>query len=58
MGRMIYLDNAATTYPKPPCVTQAVIRAMERAGGNPGRRGHALSLAAAEAAWNCRESAP
>ena len=54
---MIYLDNAATTYPKPPCVTQAVIRAMERAGGNPGRSGHALSLAAAEAVWNCRESA-
>ena len=54
---MIYLDNAATTYPKPPCVMQAVVRAMERAGGNPGRSGHPLSLAAAEAVWNCRESA-
>lgn len=54
---MIYLDNAATTYPKPPCVTNAVVRAMEHAGGNPGRSGHTLSLAAAEAVWNCRESA-
>lgn len=57
MGQMIYLDNAATTYPKPPCVIQAVVRGMERAGGNPGRSGHPLSLAAAEAVWNCRESA-
>ena len=54
---MIYLDNAATTYPKPPCVIRAVVRGMEHAGGNPGRSGHPLSLAAAEAVWNCRESA-
>lgn len=54
---MIYLDNAATTYPKPPCVTAAVTRALQRLGGNPGRSGHPLSLAAAEAVWDCRESA-
>ncbi|MBR3289578.1 MAG: aminotransferase class V-fold PLP-dependent enzyme [Clostridia bacterium] len=54
---MIYLDNAATTYPKPPCVMHAVAHAMQYAGGNPGRSGHPLSLAAAELMWDCRESA-
>ena len=54
---MIYLDNAATTYPKPPSVLAAVVRGMEKAGGNPGRGGHALSLRAAEELWLCREAA-
>jgi len=54
---MIYLDNAATTYPKPPSVLAAVVRAVEKAGGNPGRGGHPLSLAAAEELWLCREAA-
>ena len=26
---MIYLDNAATTWPKPPCVTEAVVTALK-----------------------------
>ncbi len=54
---MMYLDNAATTYPKPPSVLAAVVRGMEKAGGNPGRGGHALSLRAAEELWLCRETA-
>ena len=53
---MIYLDNAATTYPKPPSVLSAVVRGMEKCG-NPGRGGHALSLAAAEETWAAREVA-
>lgn len=44
---MIYLDNAATTYPKPDSVYAAVAGAMRECGGNPGRSGHKLSLAAA-----------
>ncbi len=43
---MIYLDNAATTYPKPDSVYLAVSEAMREYGGNPGRSGHILSLAA------------
>lgn len=54
---MIYLDNAATTYPKPPSVLAAVVHGMERCGGNPGRGGHPLSLKAAEELWLCRETA-
>lgn len=54
---MIYLDNAATTYPKPPSVLAAVVRGIEKCGGNPGRGGHPLSLLAAEEVWLCREAA-
>ena len=54
---MIYLDNAATTWPKPPQVYEAVNRAMRVYGANPGRSGHAMSTAAAEEMYRCREAA-
>jgi cysteine desulfurase family protein len=43
---VIYLDNAATSFPKAPGVAEAMVRALTEAGGNPGRSGHALALAA------------
>lgn len=54
---MIYLDNAATTFPKPRTVPQAMQTAVLRFGANPGRSGHRLSLQAAEAMYRCREAA-
>ena len=54
---MIYLDNAATSYPKPPEVIDAVRNAMENIGGNPGRGGHAGALAGGQIIENCREKA-
>ena len=54
---MMYFDNAATTYPKPPQVARAVSSAVTRFGGNPGRGGHALSLKAAQMVYECREKA-
>ncbi len=54
MKSCIYFDNAATTYPKPNCVTKAVLRAINDAGGNPGRSGHALSRAAEEQVYAAR----
>lgn len=42
-----YFDHAATSWPKPPQVLEAVNRAMTEAGGNPGRGAHRLALAAA-----------
>ncbi len=51
---MIYLDNAATSYPKPTAVGDALLRAIHEYGGNPGRGGHRLSFAAAEAVYECR----
>lgn len=43
---MIYLDNAATSFPKPPCVAEAIASFLTHSAGNPGRSGHALALAA------------
>lgn len=51
---MIYFDNAATSYPKPPAVRRALEAAVTEFGGNPGRGAHRLSLAAAEMIYDCR----
>ena len=52
---MIYLDNAATSFPKPRRVAEEQMRCMRFYGGNPGRGSHALALAAAEKIYECRE---
>jgi len=52
----IYLDNAATSFPKPESVYRAVDRALRGLGGNPGRGGHGFSLAAGRAVFETRES--
>jgi cysteine desulfurase family protein len=54
---MIYLDNAATTFPKPPQVISAMANAQRNLGANPGRSGHSLSIAAAEEMYRCRTAA-
>lgn len=51
---MIYFDNAATGGFKPESVIGATAAAM-RAGANPGRSGHALSLACAERVYSVRK---
>lgn len=53
---MIYLDNAATTFPKPAEVRQAVSRAV-LTGANPGRSGHDMALRASETIYRCRAKA-
>ena len=53
---MMYFDNGATTYPKPPTVLRAMTLAMRDCGANPGRSGHRMSLRAAEIIYRCRES--
>lgn len=52
---MIYLDNAATTFPKPAAVTNAAANASRFFGANPGRGGHRLSVRAGEEVFRCRE---
>ncbi len=47
-SQLIYLDNAATTFPKPKEVLDAAIDAYTRFGVNPGRSGYDLCLAAGE----------
>src|SRR5262249_35600064 len=43
---MIYLDNAATSFPKPEAVYQALDRFARQDLANPGRAGHKMALAA------------
>ncbi len=53
---MIYLDNAATTFPKPQTVISEVTRCISEYCGNAGRGAHALALASAERIYECREA--
>ena len=52
-GKMIYLDNAATTMYKPECVVQAVTQAL-CSMGNAGRGGHDASLDASRIIFETR----
>lgn len=54
---MIYLDNSATSYPKPPQVTAAVSNAMREFGANPGRSGYSMSMRTTAAVYACRSAA-
>src|SRR5439155_10076864 len=51
----IYLDNAATSWPKPPVVLEAIKDFLETAGGNTGRSGHRRSIASSRAVSLARE---
>src|SRR6516225_7041250 len=51
---MIYLDNAATSFPKPEAVYQALDRFARSDLANPGRAGHKMALAAERALDDCR----
>ncbi len=51
---MIYLDNAATSFPKPEAVYQALDRFARSDLANPGRAGHKMALAAERALDDAR----
>ena len=53
---MIYLDNGATSFHKPPEVLAAVSQALQRCA-NPGRGGYSAAMEAAETVFACRETA-
>ena len=53
---MIYLDNGATSFPKPQPVVNAMVCAMENCG-NPGRGGYGAAMAGARTVLRCRERA-
>ena len=52
---MIYLDNGATSFPKPLSVQQNVDISLKKFSANPGRSGHSLSLRAAKEIFECRK---
>ncbi len=53
---VIYLDNGATTWPKPPEVIQAVNDALTIYGANPGRGAYAMALAASRQVFGVRQA--
>jgi cysteine desulfurase / selenocysteine lyase len=54
--KFFYLDNAATSFHKPPQVMDAMVHFMRQVGANPGRSGHALAMNAQEIIENTREN--
>ena len=52
---MIYLDNAATSYPKPDAVYRAVWDMLTRNGASPGRGGYPTAIRASEVVYETRE---
>jgi len=53
---VIYFDNAATSWPKPPGVAEAMMHFLERIGANPGRSAHRLSIEAGRIVEDARET--
>ncbi len=53
---MIYFDNAATSWPKPATVIEAMSHFMTEVGANPGRSAHRLSIEAARIIYETREA--
>lgn len=53
---MIYLDNAATTYPKPQKVYDSMMDCMKNYCANPGRSGHKLAMKSAREIYDTREN--
>ena len=52
----IYMDNAATSWPKPPVVLEAIQEFFANAGGNVGRSGHSRSIESSRRVSLARET--
>ena len=52
----VYLDHAATAWPKAPGVSLAVADFLDGVGGNPGRSGHRMSIEAGRVVSSARET--
>lgn len=56
MNRTVYLDNAATSWPKPSSTIEAMVEFNRSIGANPGRSGHARSVDAGRTLVDAREA--
>lgn len=45
-GRVLYFDNAATSWPKPPAVAESIARFLTEDAANPGRSAHRMAVSA------------
>lgn len=53
---MIYFDNAATSWPKPPGVAKAMTHFLDKVGANPGRAAHRLAIESGRIVYAAREA--
>jgi len=53
--KTVYLDNAATSFPKPDDVLSAMINYQQTIGASPGRSGHGRSIDAGRIVYETRE---
>ncbi|WDH82698.1 aminotransferase class V-fold PLP-dependent enzyme [Paenibacillus urinalis] len=51
---IVYLDHAATSWPKPESVKEAMVQAMDIAGANPGRGSHQMAVQASRVLFHTR----
>ena len=56
MNKFIYLDNAATSFPKPQIVIDDMMNYMMNCGGNASRGSSSIALAGNRAIYDCRET--
>lgn len=54
---LVYLDNSATSYPKPAAVREAVRFSLIKYGANPGRGAYPMSSASSAAIYSVRQRA-
>jgi len=52
---MIYFDNAATSWPKPPGVAKAMVHFLDQVGANPGRAAHRRAVESGRIVYEARE---
>lgn len=52
---LIYMDNAATSWPKPPSVAAAMARCLKEDSANPGRGSHAMAVRASRVLFEARK---
>ncbi len=53
---MIYFDNAATSWPKPPGVAEAMVHFLNQVGANPGRAAHRRAVESGRILYDAREA--
>ncbi len=53
---MIYFDNAATSWPKPPGVAEAMVHFLDEVGANPGRAAHRRAIESGRILYDAREA--
>ncbi len=54
--QLVFMDNAATSWPKPACVAEAMVRYLTEVGASPGRGGYRLALEAERIRYDAREA--